>query len=48
MLCRQCHAGVGHGQPGNPTAVQEFNRACQNCHTKIHGSNSPAGELFQR
>ena len=48
MLCRQCHAGVGHGQPGNPTAVQEFNRACQNCHTKIHGSNAPAGELFQR
>jgi DmsE family decaheme c-type cytochrome len=48
MLCRQCHAGVGHGQPGNPTAVQEVNRSCQNCHTKIHGSNSPAGELFQR
>jgi len=48
MLCRECHAGVGHSQPGNPTAVQEFNRACLNCHTKVHGSNSPAGELFQR
>jgi DmsE family decaheme c-type cytochrome len=47
-LCSQCHVGVGHGTPGNPTTVQAINRSCQNCHTKIHGSNSPAGALFQR
>jgi DmsE family decaheme c-type cytochrome len=48
-LCTQCHAGgVGHGTPGNPTTVQAINRSCQNCHTKIHGSNAPAGMLFQR
>jgi DmsE family decaheme c-type cytochrome len=48
-LCSQCHAGgVGHGTPGNPTTVQAINRSCQNCHTKVHGSNSPAGALFQR
>ena len=28
--------------------VQSINRSCQNCHTKVHGSNSPAGSLFQR
>ena len=48
-LCTQCHSGgLGHGTPGNPTTVQAINRSCQNCHTKIHGSNSPAGALFQR
>jgi DmsE family decaheme c-type cytochrome len=48
-LCSQCHAGgVGHGTPGNPTTVQAISRSCQNCHTKVHGSNSPGGMLFQR
>jgi DmsE family decaheme c-type cytochrome len=48
-LCSQCHAGgVGHGTPGNPMTVQAISRSCQNCHTKVHGSNSPAGMLFQR
>jgi DmsE family decaheme c-type cytochrome len=47
-LCQQCHMGVGHGNPGNPMTVQSINRSCQNCHTKVHGSNSPAGSLFQR
>jgi len=23
-------------------------RSCQNCHTQIHGSNSPSGARFQR
>jgi DmsE family decaheme c-type cytochrome len=47
-LCQSCHMGPGHGNPGNPMTVQSVNRSCQNCHTFVHGSNSPAGELFQR
>jgi DmsE family decaheme c-type cytochrome len=47
-LCSLCHQGVGHGMPGNPAIIQSMNRSCQNCHTKVHGSNSPAGMLFQR
>ena len=47
-LCQNCHMGPGHGNPGNPMTVQSINRSCQNCHTFVHGSNSPAGELFQR
>jgi DmsE family decaheme c-type cytochrome len=47
-LCQMCHMGVGHGNPGNPMTAQSVNRSCQNCHTKVHGSNSPAGSLLQR
>lgn len=47
-LCQQCHQGVGHGNPGNPMTVQAVNRSCNNCHTMVHGSNSPAGALLQR
>lgn len=47
-LCQSCHMGPGHGNPGNPMTVQAVNRSCQNCHTKVHGSNAPAGSLFQR
>jgi DmsE family decaheme c-type cytochrome len=47
-LCQSCHMGPGHGNPGNPMTQFAVNRSCQNCHTFIHGSNSPAGELFQR
>jgi DmsE family decaheme c-type cytochrome len=47
-LCQMCHMGPGHGNPGNPMTAQSVNRSCQNCHTKVHGSNSPAGSLFQR
>ena len=45
-LCTECHnlmeafAGAGH-----PHAVGQ---SCENCHVNIHGSNSPAGELFFR
>jgi len=46
-LCTQCHS-AGHGLTGSPTALQTFNRSCQNCHTKVHGSNAPQGMLFQR
>jgi len=49
-LCQQCHGTLtGHpGNPRNPLSVYAVNRECQNCHSQIHGSNSPAGSRFQR
>ena len=49
-LCQQCHGTLtGHpGNPRNPVSVYAINRECQNCHSQIHGSNSPAGPRFQR
>jgi DmsE family decaheme c-type cytochrome len=47
-LCAECH-GFGHRSLANgPRTVETFGRACQNCHTQIHGSNSPSGALLQR
>ena len=34
--------------PGGATNPRVPGRACQNCHTQIHGSNHPAGARFQR
>ena len=36
------------GQIGGTTSQRVPGRACQNCHTQIHGSNHPAGARFQR
>ncbi len=54
FLCQRCHNPSGH--PGNlydsvrlgTNAVQITNRSCTNCHSTIHGSNSPSGKLFTR
>ena len=47
-LCAECH-GFGHGAIfSGPLAVESVGRSCQNCHTAVHGSNSPAGPLLQR
>ena len=46
-LCAECH-GFGHGLSSGPAAVQSMGRACQNCHTQIHGTNSPSGVLLHR
>jgi DmsE family decaheme c-type cytochrome len=47
-LCAECH-GFGHGSLTNgPRTVETFGRSCQNCHTAVHGSNSPSGALLQR
>ena len=47
-LCAECH-GFGHGGlTSGPLSVETFARSCQNCHTAIHGSNSPSGPLLQR
>ena len=45
-LCYECHT-IGHGQAGINSNFT-MGRACLNCHTNIHGSNSPAGGVFQR
>jgi DmsE family decaheme c-type cytochrome len=45
-LCYECHT-IGHTQAG-PNSPFTMSRACLNCHTQIHGSNSPAGAVFQR
>src|SRR6516165_8222085 len=48
-LCQQCHTAADHpGNPGNPMAIYSIGASCQNCHVKIHGSNSPAGAEFVR
>jgi DmsE family decaheme c-type cytochrome len=45
-LCYECHT-IGHTQAGVGSQFS-MSRSCQNCHTLIHGSNSPAGAVFQR
>jgi DmsE family decaheme c-type cytochrome len=47
-LCAECH-GFDHGElSSGPTTRFSFARSCNNCHTKVHGSNSPSGALLQR
>ena len=46
-LCAECH-GFGHGLTSGPMATQTIGRSCQNCHTKVHGTNSPSGALLHR
>ena len=48
-LCAECHT-IDHGNAiaGGPNVVQAFGRSCQNCHSKVHGTNSPSGALLQR
>ena len=35
-------------QPGGTQSARVIGRACQNCHSQIHGSNHPSGARFQR
>lgn len=51
-LCQRCHVATRH-----PSTLYDFpdlasnrllNRSCTNCHTQIHGSNSPSGRFFTR
>ena len=41
----QTAAAAAQGGAQSPRVI---NRSCQNCHTQIHGSNSPSGARFQR
>jgi DmsE family decaheme c-type cytochrome len=56
-LCQECHANGGHqiqpmaGQnlPDQIAAnLRMMARGCVNCHSQIHGSNSPNGTFFTR
>jgi DmsE family decaheme c-type cytochrome len=46
-LCFECHS-FGHGQSAGINSPYTMGRSCQNCHTQIHGTNSPAGGALQR
>ena len=49
-LCQTCHSALsGHpANPRNPQSVYAINRECQNCHSQVHGSNSPSGGRLTR
>ena len=56
-LCQECHANSGHqaqplaGQnlPGQLAAnLRLMARGCVNCHSQVHGSNSPDGTFLTR
>ncbi|OFW23661.1 MAG: hypothetical protein A3G21_07025 [Acidobacteria bacterium RIFCSPLOWO2_12_FULL_66_21] len=54
MLCQRCHIGTRHpstiydGNQLNARSNRLVGRGCVNCHSQIHGSNSPAGSTFLR
>jgi DmsE family decaheme c-type cytochrome len=54
MLCQRCHIHSRHPATiYDATQVENkssrvIGRACLNCHSNIHGSNHPAGWVFQR
>jgi DmsE family decaheme c-type cytochrome len=54
FLCQRCHIGTRH-----PATVYDqadilggsnrlLNRSCVNCHSNVHGSNHPSGQVFLR
>ncbi|MDP2645102.1 MAG: DmsE family decaheme c-type cytochrome [Desulfobacterales bacterium] len=48
-LCQSCHVTANHPTtPQLPTSRFVFNRSCGNCHSQIHGSNSPSGVRWHR
>jgi len=54
MLCQRCHISSGHPPVVydqtqlNTGSNRMVGRGCVNCHSQIHGSNSPAGYTFLR
>jgi DmsE family decaheme c-type cytochrome len=54
ILCQGCHIGTRHPSTiydGNALASKSnrlIGRGCVNCHSQIHGSNSPAGNTLLR
>jgi DmsE family decaheme c-type cytochrome len=46
-LCNECH-GFGHPNTAGPNSYISMNRSCNNCHTQVHGTNSPSGALLHR
>ncbi len=52
FLCQRCHITTRHPSTlydGSDLATNRLlNRSCTNCHSQIHGSNDPSGNLFLR
>jgi DmsE family decaheme c-type cytochrome len=56
FLCQTCHEGAGHpsivntpqGLPGRMPSAYLLVGGCINCHSQIHGSNSPSGRALMR
>ncbi len=49
QLCQSCHLQGRHQTvAGRPNAMWNINRKCLNCHTQVHGSNSPSGPILMR
>ena len=56
ILCQQCHDAAGHpsvpygpqGLPGGMPNPYLLIGGCVNCHSRIHGSNSPSGRALMR
>lgn len=56
QLCQACHSSVGHRSLAQlpdkvaPRPTSEFllAKACLNCHSEVHGSNHPSGNLLRR
>src|SRR5262245_16192172 len=46
-LCFECHQG-GHSSTAGINSSLTMGRSCQNCHTLVHGSNSPARGALKR
>jgi DmsE family decaheme c-type cytochrome len=48
-VCDSCHVASRHPTQAQPlSSIKNFNRGCTNCHSAIHGSNSPSGNAFLR
>lgn len=48
-LCERCHVASFHPSTPQPlSAIRNFNRACTNCHSNVHGSNHPSGFMWHR
>lgn len=55
-LCQECHNEAGHpsvlysgtGVPPVGAVAQILAKGCLNCHSQVHGSNSPSGSHFTR
>jgi DmsE family decaheme c-type cytochrome len=56
LLCQTCHQGQGHpsivnspaGLPGGMASALLVGGGCVNCHSQVHGSNSPSGRALMR
>lgn len=47
-LCFECHNLMTVNQYGLHHYEGGAGQSCQNCHTQVHGSNSPGGSIFGR